>query len=251
MRNFFLALPVSLMASGALAQSGATVADNCANHLNTSDEPTVEALLNCLAEMQRSIDELKAVPDGLVEQDVRRIAQAVIDEQPVADNEGDLLPSGIIVASSATCAELGSDWQPFREATGRFIVGAGENYLRAYRQWRPEGSTAGVDLSPYEVLSIGGEEDHVLKSNEMPTHNHAISTGYRSNGTWHDGLEGFPGNRSGNPGTGIDQFYMQNDPSIVREGGHGSLDQVISATGGSIAHNNMPPYIALYFCKKE
>jgi microcystin-dependent protein len=76
--------------------------------------------------------------------------------------------------------------------------------------------------------SVGGEEKHTLLEPEMPRHNHAVYT--------HAGFEGgeTPG-ASGVPPDNKTKVHAR----------------ITSSTGSSLPHNNMPPYIALYFCKYE
>lgn len=235
MRTIVLVASLGFSACAAQAQSGATVADNCANHLNTSPEPTVEALLNCLAEMQRSIGELKELPAALTKQEVSDIAQNLISAQPSIPLVPDPIPSGAVIASTIACDTLGEGWNPLKEATGRFIVGAGNNYLRAYRQWRPEGEVVGVDLQPYDVLEIGGEVQHTLKTSEMPEHHHDIQQ-----------PSGEPTRfRTVEVGVGGKKY------AIWHGNGVDNPDAYLAApTGDGNSHNNMPPYIALFFCQK-
>ncbi len=70
----------------------------------------------------------------------------------------------------------------------------------------------------------GGEERHVLTESEMPSHSHTVSA-YRNGSNWNE-----RGNRisAGNP------EYSS------------SVSASTSSAGGGSAHNNMPPYLAVY-----
>jgi len=70
--------------------------------------------------------------------------------------------------------------------------------------------------SSYPVNSTGGEKEHTLTINEIPSHNHTLN--YKTSGT--QALEGSYG------------LYM-----IA-----GTDDTIIASTGGGQPHNNMPPY---------
>jgi microcystin-dependent protein len=78
----------------------------------------------------------------------------------------------------------------------------------------------------YANGSTGGEATHTLSINEIPSHEHAIQ-GYN--------------NVTAGSGSNSYQLYCRalfpNDPQDSGK---------ILATGGGQAHNNMPPYIAVY-----
>lgn len=107
---------------------------------------------------------------------------------------------------------FGGKWERIKDT---FLLAAGDKY--------PAGST-------------GGEPEHTLTVNEMPSHEHAI----RSD----DGAKTYLCCTSGSVGTD-GPGYSFNDSSTDQ-------DQNISgafyatATGGDQPHNNMPPYLANY-----
>ena len=86
--------------------------------------------------------------------------------------------------------------------------------------------------SSYPAGSQGGEVSHKLTVSEIPAHGHAVedSCDSGSNVNPRNALSSFDrGNKSGY-GTGTPVF--------------------IKATGGGQAHNNMPPYLAVYMWKR-
>lgn len=181
-----------------------------------------------------------------------RLGQTLLnDPNFISEIRGDtsLIPRDAVVAfdRSGGCPP---GWTNFVDAFGRVIIGAGDPSSSPF----PNGSD-NIALARKGFRETSGSETHKLTTGEMPSHTHAISTGYSidSQIDWHDGLAGNT-LRSGNPNqpvTGIDHYFNNQDPKIQRGGGHGVLDRVLEAVGGNQPHDNMQPYIALYLCKKE
>jgi len=92
--------------------------------------------------------------------------------------------------------------------------------------------------STYATLAAtGGETTHTLTTSEMPTHLHY-------NGLADNEEVGFVygGTTTGIPGSATS--------SITTEATSRTYQGLSSSTGGSSAHNNMPPYIVLNYCIK-
>ena len=106
---------------------------------------------------------------------------------------------------------FGGDW---RQITDKFLLGAS---------------------GTYPVNSSGGEKTHKLTVAEMPSHSHT-SLYYDSNSTGTQGVNwGFN--------------YTNNSSHSVRSGAN-EASSGIGNVGGSVAHNNMPPYVAVYMWKR-
>ena len=84
----------------------------------------------------------------------------------------------------------------------------------------------------YSAGKTGGEATHTLTINEMPSHRHQLT----DNG---EGPGLYP-NWGTNSGWGV--------PSQQLNGNGGIVDSDL--TGGGQAHNNMPPYLAVYMWKR-
>ena len=119
-----------------------------------------------------------------------------------------------------------SGWEAAQDISGRFVIGAG----------------SGTGLTSRRFRETGGSELARISIEQMPKHNHKISTSYGAN--IHDGLAG-----SGES-EGIDQYFGRPSAGAKTDGGHGVLAEVLSFEGGDQPHENMPPFIALQFCKK-
>ena len=79
--------------------------------------------------------------------------------------------------------------------------------------------------SNYAAGSTGGEAAHTLTVDEMPAHRHAIYMGGESN----DG-----------------EFW---GPNVVTPQNK-TIANITETNGGGAAHNNMPPYMAVYMWKR-
>lgn len=77
--------------------------------------------------------------------------------------------------------------------------------------------------SSYSAGSTGGAADHKLEIDEMPAHTHNV---------------------------GLESQKLQQGTHYSRVTAAGSTSSVVSSTGGGKAHNNMPPYLAVYVWKR-
>ena len=82
--------------------------------------------------------------------------------------------------------------------------------------------------STYTAGSTGGEATHTLKTTEMPSHNHSSGHGYV------------------NVANGSDKQALANQYMSGDDYSGNSTNY----SGGSAAHNNMPPYLAVYMWKR-
>lgn len=130
------------------------------------------------------------------------------------------IPAGVVLAFDrpqgcpAGWEDMGRDWQ------GRAIVAAGGNMNDKYR-----------------FRQTGGKESHTLSLGEMPSHDHSIGIL-----TWNDSLA----NGSQNV-----QVYVGSLGDLAGRSRAGSVQVTTTSAGSGSPHNNMPPYIALYMCKKS
>ena len=141
------------------------------------------------------------------------------DWVPTADDIGAVPVSGLLSktypigaiylsASSTSPAELfGGTWERLKD---RFLLAAGDSY------------TAG---------STGGEANHTLTVDEMPSHLHTGSSNFLDGAT----MGGSQSNR------GV--FCIGGGWDISRY-------DLTGSTGGSQPHNNMPPYLAVYMWER-
>ena len=91
--------------------------------------------------------------------------------------------------------------------------------------------------STYTAGDTGGEATHILTTNEIPSHTHTHKC-WVYNGSNNSGGQaryGFGYQATGVLSTGFDSGEIQ----------HYNMN-----TGGDAAHNNMPPYLAVYVWKR-
>ena len=106
---------------------------------------------------------------------------------------------------------FGGTWERIME---RFLFGCGDERY-------PAGHT-------------GGEEQHLLTVEEMPSHNHSLAYGPNSSAS----ITGFP-------------YGITLDSATNSAGGRGFMENLGTFGAGSgWAHNNMPPYLCVYIWKR-
>jgi hypothetical protein len=85
---------------------------------------------------------------------------------------------------------------------------------------------------PYRYRATHGAATHTLSVAEMPAHSHRNPTRGRDNNS---------GTETGYP------WALQ----ATGQGNYEHHERRTERSGGGMPHNNMPPYVALYFCKKD
>lgn len=120
------------------------------------------------------------------------------------------------VNSTSPASFLGGTWEQIKD---KFLLGSGDTYTNG---------------------ATGGEATHTLTVNEMPSHTHAFMSAGQG-GTYTDNYKQVWTATGGSDGNGI----PANLSLLTIEGIQG-----VQNTGGSQAHNNMPPYLAVYMWKR-
>lgn len=96
----------------------------------------------------------------------------------------------------------------------------------------------GPGLTLRDLAETGGEQTVTLTQSEMPQHTHSVNA--KTSGGSNDpggNLWGAAGNQRPAP-----NFYSNSNPDVQMNSG------ALSTAGGSLPHNNMPPYLTLNFC---
>lgn len=133
-------------------------------------------------------------------------------------------PSGAIVAVEQTNEECPAGWEPFYEGRGRVIVGAGDP-SKASRKLGFDAD--GNPLTEYAYRQHGGVESVTLNVQQIPAHSHQTTI-----------MVG-------------DQLVDGVDSVTTHSGDHHNQSKPTALTGAGEPHENRPPFIALYHCKKK
>ena len=116
-------------------------------------------------------------------------------------------------------------------------INPADKFGGTWAPYAPGRTLVGVDASQSEFNAAektGGEKTHVLKTNEIPNHNHKMASYTTTNNmTWADGSMSL---MTGN-------FVIKSDllPTPY---------DLTESTGGDQAHNNLQPYITCYMWKR-
>jgi len=130
------------------------------------------------------------------------------------------VPSGVIVMWSGNIASIPTGWllcdgnNNTPDLRDRFVVGARQDDTDGQAKTTIKGS----------LMKVGGEHQHTLTIDEMPSHTHTVPTGTITKG--YDG---------------------SNYPHVTDM----NSTATSSAAGGSQPHNNTPPFYALAYIMKQ
>jgi len=179
-----------------------------------------------LAELQRTAASATDIQQALgnVDQIAEQIAsnsdfQKIVSETALADLRG-----MVVAFDQSKGCPVG--WSEFQEAAGRMIIGVGEGSIDRI-------GDQDIPLTERRWRDFGGAESHILTDTEMPRHNHILE---RKIGVVRDDRPNRPKD-NGFSGRSADISTHRTSATTF--------------AGESKAHNNMPPYLALYFCKKN
>lgn len=142
-----------------------------------------------------------------------------------------MFPKGIILPYSGNLSALPSGWalcdgtNGNPDLRGRFLVGSGD-FSDDYGYYF------------YSIGATAGERMHKMTITEMPSHSHSFSfpesdrglvSGRPDPGAWRGGESG-----------GIDSWQLHTQYNLP----------ILSYTGDSQPHNNMPPYFVVHWIIK-
>ena len=143
--------------------------------------------------------------------------------QPPVGTITDSFPKGAVLISTKPCNEIDGKWINYESASGRFIIGTGATTDKS-------GTT-----KKFHLNQSGGEFSHILLEPEMPKHSHVFSGNSLSYGA-----QDMNQNYSTSIALGKNTIASSYTPTGR-----------ISSTGRGVAHENMPPWLALHYCIKK
>ncbi|MEP3629226.1 MAG: hypothetical protein ABJN04_04400 [Hyphomicrobiales bacterium] len=156
-----------------------------------------------------------------------------------SSSNSSIIPNDAVVAFTTECK---APWAPYKEAYARVIVGA-----------IPNASDDNIVLGhpikdkwKYYQGERHGEERVALQKTEMPRHNHIVRWGHDHHVSLNRNPDDLDSERN--------EYFL--DWTKDGQNGGGNEDGLIATWKGGLEdlstakHQNMPPYIALHFCKK-
>lgn len=148
-----------------------------------------------------------------------------------------LYPIGIVITTATDNTpkpgeEYGlAQWE--QVGAGRSLIGAGT------------GTDQNGKSMTFSTGQQGGEYEHKLTVDELPTHDHAECINGNGQDGWNNSYGAMVSLPA--PGSGTTEGYGANVMGMW----NGSGNQVkTKATGGNHAHNNIQPYLVVYFWKR-
>ena len=135
---------------------------------------------------------------------------------------------------------FGGTWEQI--AQGRCLIGAGT------------GTDSRSESKTFTAGATGGEYNHVLTVGELPSHSHSASSNSTGAHTHTQSTNGsdsdvHPNGGKYSSGSQFSVTSQTNGATTGSSGGH-SHTITIGNTGSNTAHNNLPPYMALYVWKR-
>ncbi|MDJ0637284.1 MAG: hypothetical protein QNJ20_00505 [Paracoccaceae bacterium] len=228
-----LPLTVCLLLLGTQAHSGGHLALNCTG-LDPAQDGDADTAFLCLEDYQQRLEALEGQIAKLIDANTGEPFSHGDDkheETYLKTIPPSSVPTGAIMAFDLSdgCPD---GWAPFAESQGRTIVGA--SFGMDDNLFRDD------VLTQRKYRDHGGAEAVELKEAQMPSHRHGLPVVSGDVSSYMDA--GLGNNVVYFDYSARDDVSWRIDMQRASEG--------VGPTGSSQPHENMPPFLALYFCKK-
>ena len=160
------------------------------------------------AALKKDIEDFVKINSASLKKEIEDFVKGLVNSKPVT-HVGQIILSTTLNTADKVKNIYGGNWEAF--GAGKVLVGAGSNGGRSF--------TAG---------STGGEYEHTLTINEMPSHTHTVTDWY------------FKRNEG-------DQLGNTHGDELL---GNTYTTETTSASGSGRAHNNMQPYVVVYMWRR-
>ena len=160
------------------------------------------------ASLKKDIEDFVKGNSASLKKEIEDFVKGLVNSKPVT-HVGQIILSTTLNTADKVKNIYGGNWEAF--GAGKVLVGAGSNGGRSF--------TAG---------STGGEYEHTLTINEMPSHTHTVTDWY------------FKRNEG-------DQLGNTHGDELL---GNTYTTETTSASGSGRAHNNMQPYVVVYMWRR-
>ncbi|MEO0990678.1 MAG: hypothetical protein AAFX00_07000 [Pseudomonadota bacterium] len=230
------------------AQRAAVAAETRAVDVAVRVESALTRAQELAVEVAAAEDTVRALSDA---RDAEDFVRAALDSSETLDRLEDrlepfIVPEDAILAMPASVSyeDCPEGWSLFEPAIGRMILGAGDpddspepDGLRERQAWP---SHADEDD---DAPTFGGSEKVTLSLAEIPAHRHGlagISLRSAEHVDW-----------ATKPAADVAFFDYRERDGWVRELGTPHEKFGTRPSGGSQPHDNMPPFVSLYWCQKD
>lgn len=211
----------------------ATVAAQNADKAASSANTAANQAASVSSETQKIADQLKGMDVSVLQTQIRskadKLSGGTAGNLAVISSDGNFKDSGKAPADWLVKNDLLSLVYPIGSVYLSFQNASPASFLGGTWEKLEDRFLLGASSS-YVVGGKGGEATHTLTVNELPNHNHV-----------------------GLYGKGVNQCFWDTGGSKWSPSGEWSGtsgDYTTGYTGGGSAHNNMPPYIAVYMWKR-
>ena len=254
--DFFMLNNKPYCASTTIAADTTLTDSTVINYATLLSESATNVLAGQIAQINKTLNDKIVSNSEAISTNTNNISKNTADITALNNSLANLYPVGAIYLSTTDASPasfFGGTWERLKD---RFLLAAGDSYAAG---------------------STGGEEAHTLTVDEMPSHSHTVNnhthsipnlsgTAAPSGGHTHGynpsgfNVQGSAGAQVAS-GTSMWGVMAGHTVSIAYAGNHThSVTTNASTTGGSApntnsqggntAHNNMPPYIAVYMWKR-